>query len=439
MTPNPTPSQNSSAKPQTVECDLMVVGCGMTGMSAALFAARRDLSTTICGMTGELIFASGYLDLLGVYPVEKGRMRMDPWQAAAQVAADCPDHPYARISLKDMRAAMDEVLAFLGEKGLSYHVDEEKNQWVITPAGTAKTTYAVCATMKNQVRAMAENQRCMLFDFNGLKGFSARQVAETLKEKWPALETKRLEFPGLKPNLLAQHMAMALEAPEGLKQLAQSILEHAKHAQCIGLPAILGVYRPMEVRQNLEKAVNLPVFEVPTMPPGVTGLRLKHVFETHLPNLGVRAFLQRKVLSADLKDPDAIQLEIGFRETETVVRAKTVVLATGRFLGKGLAGDQKTIRETVFDLPVFQPASRAGWLAEKFFDPKGHPINRAGIEVDPQMRPLGKNGKPAHPRLFAAGSILAHQDWKRMKCGAGLAVTTAFAAVNQCRRMVTES
>jgi glycerol-3-phosphate dehydrogenase subunit B len=31
--------------------------------------------------------------------------------------------------------------------------------------------------------------------------------------------------------------------------------------------------------------------------------------------------------------------------------------------------------------------------------------------------------------LFAAGSILAHQDWMRMKCGSGLAIATAYAAV----------
>ena len=42
------------------------------------------------------------------------------------------------------------------------------------------------------------------------------------------------------------------------------------------------------------------------------------------------------------------------------------------------------------------------------------------------------NGKgcPAYKALFAAGSILAHNDWKRLKCGAGLAIATAYGAVN---------
>jgi glycerol-3-phosphate dehydrogenase subunit B len=63
-------------------------------------------------------------------------------------------------------------------------------------------------------------------------------------------------------------------------------------------------------------------------------------------------------------------------------------------------------------------------------DPRGHPINRAGLETDAFFRPLDRSGDPAYRNLFAVGSILAHQDWMRMKCGSGLAVSTAFKAVN---------
>ena len=53
----------------------------------------------------------------------------------------------------------------------------------------------------------------------------------------------------------------------------------------------------------------------------------------------------------------------------------------------------------------------------------------AGLETDDQFRPLGKDGTAAFETLYAAGSILAHQDWKRTKCGVGLAVATAYKAV----------
>ena len=45
---------------------------------------------------------------------------------------------------------------------------------------------------------------------------------------------------------------------------------------------------------------------------------------------------------------------------------------------------------------------------------------------------------PTAPSLncfFAAGSILAHQDWMRMKCGSGLALATGFAAVQSFVRL----
>ena len=71
---------------------------------------------------------------------------------------------------------------------------------------------------------------------------------------------------------------------------------------------------------------------------------------------------------------------------------------------------------------------RSEWHLHEFFDHKGHPVNRAGIEVEEQLRPLNA-GQPVHDNLYAAGAILAHQDWMRMKCGAGLAIATAFKAV----------
>ena len=78
---------------------------------------------------------------------------------------------------------------------------------------------------------------------------------------------------------------------------------------------------------------------------------------------------------------------------------------------------------------MYQPKHRNQWHRRSFLDPKGHPVNQSGLETDAWFRPLTAEGEPAFDRLFAAGSILAHQDWIRMKCGAGLSITTAYAAV----------
>jgi len=109
--------------------------------------------------------------------------------------------------------------------------------------------------------------------------------------------------------------------------------------------------------------------------------------------------------------------------------AEHVLLATGRFLGKGLVAERQGIREALMDLPVCQPEDRSRWHRQQFLDPKGHAINLAGLEVDDRFRPLKPDGQVVYGNLYAAGSILAHQDWIRTKSGTGLAVATAYGAI----------
>jgi glycerol-3-phosphate dehydrogenase subunit B len=92
------------------------------------------------------------------------------------------------------------------------------------------------------------------------------------------------------------------------------------------------------------------------------------------------------------------------------------------------------VRESLLDLPVQQPASREDWHERDFLAPAGHAINRAGLRTDEAWRPLAGGGKPAWKNLFAIGSILADQDWMREKCGSGLAIATAWAAVDVIAR-----
>ena len=75
------------------------------------------------------------------------------------------------------------------------------------------------------------------------------------------------------------------------------------------------------------------------------------------------------------------------------------------------------------------------WHSERFLDPRGHPLNSAGVEVDDYFRPVDDKKNLIHENLFAAGTILAHQDWMRMKCGSGIAIATAYAAVEAFSEM----
>jgi len=417
---------------EPIKCDLCVIGSGLAGMAATLFAANRGLSVVQMGHTGEIIFASGLIDLLGVHPVSEKRSWNDPWAAVDALVKDIPRHPYARLKKKDIKAAFDEILTFLAETGLTYHRNIDHNSGVLTSLGTIKTTYAVPHTMWNGVKALKEKPACLIIDIRGLKGFSARQIVAALNAGWSNLRSARISFPGSDHlnEVYTEHMANALLLSPNREKLAGVVAPHVKASKILGLPAILGLYRTHEVISQLEELLGVPLFEIPTIPPSVPGLRLKEAFERGLRLRGVQYFSLTRALKVRQPANGQFETQIGRDDVEHIVHSRGVILASGRFIGGGLQADRKSIRETIFDLPVYQPDSRRDWHHRDFLDPRGHLINQAGLEIDDTFRPLGDSGGPAFETLFAAGSILAHNDWKRLKCGAGLAIATAFGAIN---------
>ena len=413
-------------------CDLLIIGTGMAGMAAALFAARNRIDTVQVGQMGEINFASGLLDLLGVHPVSEGRVLDDPWQGIVQLCQDEPLHPYARLSAQNIRTAFETVTDFLDEHNYPHLFLPNRNQQVITPAGTIKPTYAVPLTMRHGPPTLAERRPCLLVDFEGLKGFSVRQIAGSLIDRWPGLRTAHIRFPDMTGELYTERMARALDMAQTRKKLIAAIQPHLRKVEAVGLPAVLGVYRTQQTMEILEQGLGVPVFEIPTMLPGVTGLRLRELFEQHLPPMGIRPFYQQRIHTARRLPDGRWQLDLEGAGSENHIIAKSAVLCSGRFFGKGLHADRKGIRESLFNLPVVQPQSRMDWHHKELLHPSGHPINRAGVAVDDCFRPADSSGQALYDNLFAAGTILAHQDWIRQKCGSGLAIATAFGAITAC-------
>jgi len=291
--------------------------------------------------------------------------------------------------------------------------------------------------MWNGVTALENKPACLLIDFQGLKGFSARQIAAALKKKWPDLRTARVCFPDTEHlnEVFAEHMASTLILPRNRDKFARTLQPHIKNAQLVGLPAILGLYRSQEVVSELQKMLGVPLFEIPTIPPSVPGLRLKEAFERGLRAKGVQYLSQNRALAVRHQADGHFEVDIGRTAAELTIQSRGIILASGRFIGGGLRADRKRIKETVFDLPVYQPGSRTEWHRREFLDPRGHAVNQAGVEIDDSFRPLNGSRQPAFNTLFAAGALLAHNDWKRLKCGAGVAIASAFGAVKSFMRL----
>jgi len=409
-----------------IETDLAVVGTGIAGSAASLFARARGLEVAQFGHSGALAYTTGYLDLYGA---AAGRKVADPWAGVAALAADEPDHPLSRVTQADLRAALTGFVAELNAGGLGYTAPGDRNLTALLPYGVTKTTLSVPETMRPGVEALAAKAPALILDFDGLQGFSAREFATNIAGTWPGLTTARLAFPEMEgKQVFAEVMARALETRKTRQQLAALIEPLIGGVAYVGLPAILGVHGPDAVRADLEARLGVTLFEIPTIPPGVAGIRLREMFERILPARGVELEPNLKV-SQVVFDDGGVTLRLGGPMEALEVRAKAVVLATGRFLSGGLGSTRETVFETLIGLPLRQPESRESWFRDDYLAPEGHALNRAGVPVDASFRPVAADGRPVNPRLFAAGAILADQDWVRSRSGAGLAIASAWAAV----------
>lgn len=454
---------------KNIETDILVIGAGLAGMVAASRSSSLGLKTVQAGNSSVLFFASGLFDLLGVYPVESGKMLTDPYSGIQKLQEDQPCHPYAKVSQNQIRASFEFVRNFLQSAGLSYHFpghsagqlpdrlpdglpdhlpdhySGQSNTKILTSVGTLKPTYMVPETFLKGCDLHRQEKKLLIVDFKGLRGFSARQAASGLGMEKGGIATLSIDLPQNINGLNPVPLAKLFENPEFVQDLADKICTFDQRADLVGMPAICGIRNSMEILKAIEAQTGKGVFEIPGMPPSIPGLRLKNAFEKQLSGCPANnqadnpvKFLSNAKVVFQAMEGDTFILKAVNDHHETGIRAGCVILASGRFPWGGLFATRNNILETVFNLPVFQPDKRDDWHRLNFFDPKGHRINRAGLETDDQFRPLIKKGnqekaskgEPAFENLYAAGSILAHNDWVRLKSGAGVSCVSAVTAVN---------
>lgn len=414
-----------------LSCDLFIIGQGLAGMSAAVFAANRGLQVCQIGTGHPLVLHSGLFDFLSSWPVHETTHWEDPWKALAALKMTERKHPYAHLDSTDIGNAFDEIAAFLSSEGLPYGIRSGKNSKLITSIGTVKSSYMIPFTMLSAVSAFQQKIPSLIVDIKGLREFSAQQIRETLKTSWPTLSTASIDpdFGDRKGEKTAEHLARTLDLEQNRKIFADAIRPHLNGEKAVGLPPILGIQFSVEAVTDLERQLGVSVFEIPCLPPGAPGVRLKETFERGLDKKGVVRLGNARINNITQKDDGGFSIRLSSDFMDKTVQSKGLVLASGRFMGKGLVADGKKVRESVFGIPVVQPETRSGWYRKRFFDQQGHAINRAGVEIDPFQRPLDEYGYALYSRLFAAGSILAHQDWTREKSGSGIALASAYHAV----------
>lgn len=411
--------------------DLLVVGSGLSGMAAALFAAKQGISVAQVSQSSTLLYHSGLIDVLGSIPGTEPKAISNPVKGIEELLEQYPDHLYSKIDLEELEESLEVVRAFLGEQGVNYLGNLHQNRRILTSVGTVKRSCLLPATMVKGADAIEQRAVGVIVGIKRLRGFSSRQITEMMKPEWPELSSVEIEYPGSVEGkeVVPEHLARALDNTDNVFPLIEILKPLVKDATVLGIPPILGIQKSQKIHQLMEEKLGVSIFEIPMMPPSIPGIRMLEAFESGLRSHGVRQIRNYHLKELQKEEDGCFTVKIETPQGTENLRARGLILASGRFLGKGLQMTDDRVEETLLNLPVVQPEFREDFYHQDFFDPAGHALNRAGIATDRSCRPLKLNDSPLAENLFAIGSIQAGQDWTREKSGSAIAIASAFKAV----------
>jgi len=410
--------------------DAVVIGAGLAGLTAALRLTEEGQRVLVVAKgVGATHLAPATIDVLGYIdgPVES------PARALPEFAAANSEHPYHRLSVELIRASLDWFKARLSDHG--YRGGIEQNFLLPTAVGAAKPTALVPETMV--AGDLRTGGRFVFVGFRGLKDFYPAYLAENLARgplPWgTSVFARAVELApplGDEGDVSSVGFARRFEQPHFRESVLRELARRLMPGEIVGFPAVLGLEHAREVWHELETNLGHPVFEVPTLPPSVQGLRLFDTMTTALRREGGRLVVGSTVAGA----------KSGGNRLESVVaqtagrpltyRAHSFVLATGGFASGGLQMDSYgQVRETALDLPLAGvPAPDAPRFEPGYFDE--HPLARAGLAVDEKLRPVDAEGAPAFENLHAAGATLGGAVPWREASGNGLSLATGYAAAS---------
>ncbi|MEF8885123.1 MAG: glycerol-3-phosphate dehydrogenase subunit GlpB [Haloarculaceae archaeon] len=413
-----------------IESEVLVVGGGLAGLTTAIAAARAGADVRLVSYKqSTLRHASGLVDVLGYTPEGDGPLR-DPYEAIPDLPST---HPYRTVGVPTVR----DALALFDEVVPTYQGDHtDRNALVPTYGGTVKPT---ARYPSSAAAGLASDDRdVLLVGFESSVDFAAPHAAAHLEAAGVPFEVRGItvRFPGdLRADAKVTRYAKLLDTDgtvtvDGRERpvreaLAARVAGELDGEQRVGFPAVLGDVHAASVRATLGETLGVDVFEVPTGPPSLPGLRLEERLFDVLDAAGASIETGNPVVDYE-GDGRIERVFVEKNGARIPYSADQYVLATGGLVGKGIESDREGVTEPVFDCHVPHPRDRYDWFDTDAFG--DHEFAGFGVETDDELRPLGPDGTVEFENLRAAGSVLGGYDFAAEKSGSGVSLATGYAA-----------
>ena len=433
-----------------------VIGAGLAGAAAALTLREAGVEVVqLVAGPGATALVGGTLDVASASPGIATLPWRDPLRGNALLPRErlalhrrgAATHPYAQLfgagaesdrAEREIEAAVLRLAGWLAAEGLGVAGSLAANRLLPSVPGTLRIAdYAFAPVASSDVLRTAE---LAVVDLPALEGWDARGLARTLAHELESLGLPKLALrvvrPALPEALLHERsparLAARLDATEACSALGAAVRGIGAPGQLLLFPPVLGLETTGSLLAALEVASGARVGEAVAFPPhAVCGYRLQRALDAALRRAGAERLERRvgRIVAGDRERPERLSLEgEGVR-----LAADAVVLATGRFVGGGLSAGPDVVREPLASLPLYYADGRridgipAYRSARKGYGNE-QPLFSAGVRTDRRLRPLGAQGRPHHPRLFAAGDLLGGFDPGRERTGLGVALLSGIHA-----------
>lgn len=408
--------------------DLIVIGAGLSGLTAALAAAEAGLRVKVVSKgLNALHWSAATLDLLGYTPPRSTPIR-EPWATLPRLSLD---HPYQVAGAERVEAAIQRFLGWTTAAGLPYAggTVAGENYMLPSPVGAMRPVYL--APQGQRGGDLSSEQPLLIVGFDGARDFYPHLIAEHLVKQGRAARAVVLPSSLITQRSDANTVQLAaeLDKPENHMGLGAALKAAVKPGERIGLPAILGLNDHARVVAVLAKAAGAPVFEIPTLPPSVPGLRLTAALRRLLDAHNVRVEVGMEVIGFHVENGVIRWVETSTSSRPLKHAAAGFLLATGGVLGGGFQSDHHgRFWETIFNLPLSVAQDRSQWFRPLFMDPEGQPVFHGGVTVNSQFQPLDGRGGVAYRNLWAAGGLLAGADPLQEHSREGVSLAAGVAA-----------
>ncbi len=413
--------------------DVAVIGGGYAGLFAAWFATRRGYRTRlITHGWGTPYWSSGCIDVAG-YQAPKFSKKVDaPHKYLEKLPRHSPYHPYSIAGINRLAESVSQFLAFSRKENLPYHGSLEKNIFLPTALGTTRPSCLVPDSML--AGDISQHSPMLIVGFSKFLDFYPSLIADNLSAQGFLAHDLILDLKVLKNRRFINGMVLArlFDDPAFCQEVVIALKPRLGSAGRVGFPAVLGLNRSQLVKEQLETALGLPVFEIPGLPPSIPGIRLQNLLMTAIAKSGgvVSNGMEVTAMSSEGRSVNAV-----FSTAVTRLmahQANKYILATGGILGGGtILPNNGYAQETVFGLPLSHPAPGKPWLEPQFLHDEGHAIFRAGVSVDESFRPVDGDNHTIFNNLYAVGNVLGNCDPIRERSLEGIALVTGYA-VAEC-------